>query len=200
MATATTRSAPNEAVATRYPRSVVLKGDRKAELRLMGRGDLDLMLDFARALPPDDLLFLRRNITDNVAVQGWIDNIESGQAVAVLALDGEKLAGYASLNLNIATWMHHLGEIRLLTGTAYRGAGLGRVLASEIYAVGKLLGLRKLTAQMTLDQAGARATFERLGFKPEALLTDWVVDNAGRTRDLLVMAYDLQGLMDTIDP
>ena len=61
------------------------------------------------------------------------------------------------------------------------------------------MGLRKLTAQMTLDQAGARATFERLGFKPEALLTDWVMANDGRTRDLLVMAYDLEGLTDTVD-
>jgi len=199
MPTATSTNAPNEAVAARYPRKVVLKGDRKAELRLMARGDLDLMLGFARSLPPDDLLFLRRNITDEGAVKGWIDNIESGQALAVLALDADKLAGYASLNLNMATWMRHLGEIRLLTGSAYRGAGMGRVLASEIYAVGKLVGLRKLSAQMTLDQAGARATFERLGFKPEALLTDWVMDNGGRTRDLLVMAYDLEGLTDTVD-
>jgi phosphinothricin acetyltransferase len=95
--------------------------------------------------------------------------------------------------------MRHLGEIRLLTGTAQRGIGLGRILADEIYAVSRSLGLRKLSAQMTLDQAGARATFERLGFRPEALLTDWVMDAKGRTRDLLVMAYDLEGLTDTVD-
>jgi RimJ/RimL family protein N-acetyltransferase len=72
------------------------------------------------------------------------------------------------------------------------------VLASEIYAVAGILGLRKLSAQMTLDQPGARATFERLGFKPEALLTDWVMSADGRTRDLLVMAYDVTGLTDTV--
>ena len=76
---------------------------------------------------------------------------------------------------------------------------MGRILADEIYAVSRSLGLRKLSAQMTLDQAGARATFERLGFRPEALLTDWVMDAKGRTRDLLVMAYDLEGLTDTVD-
>ena len=46
---------------------------------------------------------------------------------------------------------------------------------------------------------GPRATFERLGFKPGALLTDWVMAHEGRTRDLLVMAYDLDGLTDTVD-
>ncbi|MFN8615837.1 MAG: GNAT family N-acetyltransferase [Dehalococcoidia bacterium] len=193
-----TQAASTAAIESRYPRSAG-SGDAAFELRLMGRADADAMVQFARSLPPDDLLFLRRNITDPAAVEGWIDNIEAGSAVVVLALSGGQLAGYASLNLNLANWMRHLGELRLLTGTGYRGVGLGRILASEIYAVSRLLGLRKLSAQMTLDQAGARATFERLGFRPEALLTDWVMDAKGRTRDLLVMAYDLEGLTDTVD-
>lgn len=196
MPKAATSEAP---FAKRYPRTVKAGKDRQLELRLMDRSDVASMVAFAKALPPDDLLFLRRNITDTSAVEGWVDNIESGQAVVVLALADGKLAGYASMNLNLANWMRHLGEIRLLTGTDYRGLGLGRILADEIYAVSRSLGLRKLSAQMTLDQAGARATFERLGFRPEALLTDWVMDAKGRTRDLLVMAYDLEGLTDTVD-
>ena len=194
MATAT----DTKTLAKRYPRTLRL-GERDFSLRLMSRDDAARMVAFARALPSDDLLFLRRNITEAPAVEGWVDNIEAGQAVVVLAFEGEALAGYASMNLNLANWMRHLGEVRLLTGTGYRGSGLGRALANEIYAVSRTLGLRKLSAQMTLDQAGARATFERLGFRPEALLTDWVMDAKGRTRDLLVMAYDLDGLTDTVD-
>ncbi|HMO54990.1 MAG TPA: GNAT family N-acetyltransferase [Tepidiformaceae bacterium] len=190
---------PVPALKDRYPRTVAAAGERSFELRLMARGDAAAMVKFARGLPADDLLFLRRNITERSAVDGWIDNIQAGQAVAILALEGKQLAGYVSLNLNMATWMRHLGEIRLLTGQGYRGVGLGRILAAEVYAVASALGLRKLSAQMTLDQAGARATFERLGFRPEALLTDWVMDASGRTRDLLVMAYDLEGLTDTVD-
>ncbi|MGE3076878.1 MAG: N-acetyltransferase family protein [Dehalococcoidia bacterium] len=186
------------AVASRYPKTITA-GGKELELRLMGRGDVKTMVTFARAMPPDDLLFLRRNITEADAVDGWVDNIEANQAVVILAFEGGTLAGYSSMNLNFTNWMRHIGEIRLLTGTAYRGIGLGRILADEAYAVSRLLGLRKLSAQMTLDQAGARATFGRLGFRPEALLTDWVMDAKGRTRDLLVMAYDLQGLTDTVD-
>ncbi len=186
-------------VQARFPRAVALKSGKKVELRLMGADDLERMLSFAHSLPSDDLLFLRRNIAESGAVKDWIRDIAAGQSLTVLALDGDAIAGYGSLHLNAASWMRHLGEIRMLAGVPYRGGGLGRVLASEIYADAKLLGLRKLTAQMTLDQAGARATFERLGFKPEALLTDWVMANDGRTRDLLVMAYDLEGLTDTVD-
>ncbi len=185
-------------LASRYPKTIKA-GDRQLELRLMGRTDVQTMVKFAKALPPDDLLFLRRNITDEGAVENWVDNIESNQAVVILAFEGSTLAGYSSMNLNLTNWMRHIGEIRLLTSTGHRGIGLGRILADEIYAVSRMLGLRKLSAQMTLDQAGARATFERLGFRPEALLTDWVMDAKGRTRDLLVMAYDLDGLTDTVD-
>jgi RimJ/RimL family protein N-acetyltransferase len=185
-------------VAARYPRRVPLRGDRPVELRLMDAGDGERMLAFARALPADDLLFLRSNITEAPAVDGWIANIVDGRTFTVLGVDGDAIGGYASVHLNPAEWMRHVGEIRLLTGTDFRGAGLGRALASEIFAVASILGLRKLSAQMTLDQPGARATFERLGFKPEALLTDWVISTDGRTRDLLIMAYDVEGLTDTV--
>ena len=49
---------------------------------------------------------------------------------------------------------------------------------------------------MTPDQKGARATFERLGFQPEALLADFVVDREGKARDLLIMTHDLAGFTD----
>ena len=194
-----TQTMASDPVLSRYPKHVRAGQGREFELRPITRGDIARVVAFAQALPPDDLLFLRRNITEEPAVSGWVDSVEAGQSVVVLAFEGEQLAGYVSLSLNMATWTRHVGEIRLLTGTAYRGIGLGRVLAGEAYAVARDLGLRKLSAQMTLDQAGARATFERLGFRPEALLTDWVMDAKGRTRDLLVMAYDLEGLTDTVD-
>lgn len=197
MATAAT-SERAAAVAARYPRELSLRGGQKVQLRLMDATDRERMLTFARALPADDLLFLRSNITEPAAVDGWIANIADGRSLTVLALAGEAIAGYATIHLNPAEWMRHLGEIRLLTGAAHRGGGLGRALASEIFAVASAVGLRKLSAQMTLDQPGARATFERLGFKPEALLTDWVISKDGRTRDLLIMAYDVEGLTDTV--
>jgi RimJ/RimL family protein N-acetyltransferase len=61
------------------------------------------------------------------------------------------------------------------------------------------LGLRKIVAQMTVEQKGAIATFERLGFHPEALLQDFVIDRAGRTHDRVVMSYDVEGLTDRAD-
>ena len=62
----------------------------------------------------------------------------------------------------------------------------------------KSLGLKKMTAMMTPDQGAARAAFERLGFRVEAILTDWVEDRSGNVRDLLVMTHDMAGFTDQV--
>ena len=100
---------------------------------------------------------------------------------------------------NRVAWQRHLGEIRAQVGLRFRSQGLGRALAGEIFALARERGLRKIVAQMTPDQKGALVTFERLGFRPEALLQDFVIDHGGRTRDLVVMGYDVTGLTDHLD-
>ncbi len=155
-------------------------------------------MQFARALPPDDLLFLRTDITDPAIVDEWIKLIEKGSTVTLLAEIDDKLAAYASVHLNDARWTRRVGEIRIQVGAAYRRTGLGRRLAREIFDLARAHGLKKITAQMTPDQAGARAVFEKLGFQVEALLGDWVEDRLGRPRDLLLMTHDVAGFSDHV--
>jgi L-amino acid N-acyltransferase YncA len=185
------------AICQSYPREVKIGDNRTITLRLMGKSDRDSMVDFARTLPADDLLFLRRDITDPEVIDGWIHNVEIGRSVTVLAERDGELVGYGSLNLNAPFWTQHVGEIRVLVSPDYRKLGLGRRLAYAIFAIAKDLGLQKMLARMTPDQKGARATFERLGFRAEALLHDFVLDRDGKTRDLLIMSYDIAGLTDS---
>jgi len=181
-----------------YARELKLSDGRRVSLRLMEAADKQRVLSFARSLPPDDLLFLRTDITEPALVDEWIGNLEKGATVTVLAdIDGE-LAGYASLQLEQARWTRRVGEIRVQVGVAYRGAGLGRQLAAQIFRLGQIRGLKKMAAMMTPDQAGARAAFEKIGFSVEALLQDWVVDRKGRPRDLLIMSHDLEGHSDSV--
>jgi len=181
-----------------YPTQLKLQGDRAVKLRLMEANDLDKMLDFAANLPADDLLFLRTDITDRNVVKQWIDNIKQGHTVTLLAeIDGE-IAAYASVHMDQARWTRRVGEIRINASSRFRGLGLGRRLAAEIFDLARSLGLKKITAQMTTDQTAARAAFERLGFQVEAVLTDWVEDRSGRSRDLLILTFDVAGFHDHV--
>jgi L-amino acid N-acyltransferase YncA len=179
-----------------YPREVRLSNGKTLTLRLMGRGDVDTVVTFARALPKKDLLFLRRDITDSRNVEEWVDGIENGKSVTVLACDGDTMAGYATLHHNEALWTRHVGEIRTNAALDYRGMRLGSLLVEEMFQIAKDLGLRKLTANMVADQKAARGAFERIGFHPEALLADHVLDSEGRTHDMLIMSFDIEGFND----
>jgi L-amino acid N-acyltransferase YncA len=182
-----------------YPHAVTIDNNTNVSLRLMAAADAVRIVGFARALPADDLLFLRTDITDPNVVAQWVQNIQAGRTVTVLAEAAGEIVGYASLHYNEVDWQRHLGEIRIQVGQRFRSKGLGRCLADEIFAIARDLGLRKIVAQMTPDQKGAVATFERLGFQPEALLQDFVMDRSGRTRDLMIMAFDVDGLTDRVD-
>lgn len=81
-----------------------------------------------------------------------------------------------------------------LISLAYRSGGLGHLLANEVFSIGQEMGLQKIIARMPADQKGALRIFERLGFRAEALLGDFVIDCEGRTHDLIVMSHDVTGL------
>jgi RimJ/RimL family protein N-acetyltransferase len=104
--------------------------------------------------------------------------------------------GYGTLHRDAMSWTRHLGEIRVIVGSEYRGSGLGGLLTREIFELARELGLSKVVARMPLRQEGARRMFEKLGFHAEALLADWVIDRDDRTQDLVIMSYDVTGLTD----
>jgi hypothetical protein len=110
----------------RYPKTVTLNDGRKVEIRAMTAKDRDAILEFARGLPEEDLLFLRVDLTEPAAVDEWVANLERGLSTSLLAYDGATLAGYATVHVNPARWTRRVGEIRVNAGRLYRGKGLGR--------------------------------------------------------------------------
>jgi L-amino acid N-acyltransferase YncA len=157
----------------------------------MGAGDKDSILLLARSLPREQLLFLRNDITDPASVDKWIESIAEGTTITLLAEPDGTLEGYASLHLNPARWTRKLAEISINIAPEWQSRGLGEGLCAEIITLAGLLELRKVVAQMVAEHKSARALFERLGFRTQAFLPDWVEDGEGHFRDLLLMAYDL---------
>lgn len=176
-----------------YPWTTAIN-DQQVTLRLMQPADRDALLQFARALPADDLLFLSVDITEPEAVDAWTRDLETNRVVTIFAESSGKLLGHGTLIRNNLTWTRHLGEIQLLVSPDARGLGLGNLLAGEIFSVAESFGLQKIVARMAAGQKSAIAVFERLGFNAEALLADFVIDRNNRTNDLVVMTYDVTGL------
>jgi L-amino acid N-acyltransferase YncA len=187
-----------EEVREKYPKTFQLTNGRPFKIRLMEPTEADkrAILDFARKLNENDLLYLRTDITDPAVVSQWIQNLETGQTASLIAEADDQVAGYASVHNEPARWTRCVGELRVNAGQRFRGVGLGRALVAEAFSLGQALGLRKLYGMLTPDQHGARTAFERLGFRVEAALHEWVQDRSGRLRDILVMTYELEGFTD----
>lgn len=174
-----------------YPRTMHI-GDLEVTFRLMNAADVDLMLGFTRKLPEHDLLFLRTDITDSAVVRGWVETIDQGVTATVLAEAAGELIGYCSLQQHDILWTRHLGEVLLLMNSKYRGQGIGGQLARQVITLAQGFDhLQKLIVQMMSTQRTAESLFHHLGFIPEALLHDWVIDRAGRTHDLIVMSREV---------
>lgn len=181
------------AATDKFPTTVSTRDRGDVEVHVMTMEDRDAVLAFARALPEEDLLFLRVDLTDPEVVDDWIANLESGNSISLVAFDSDGLIGYATVHRMRARWTRRVGEIRVNVASEYRSQGLGRYLTSQIFDVARGLGLKKLMANMTADQRGAQSAFRSLGFMPEALLADYVEDAMGRSRDMVVMSYDIEG-------
>src|SRR6187200_1529947 len=158
-----------------YPRHVKTDGG-DIEFRMMARADEAAVLAFAQKLPTHDLLFLPRNISQPKVLSAWINEIERGQITSLLAVKGDAVVGCGTLVRDPHSWSPHVGEIRMVVSTDVRGQGVGRALSQETFALALSAGLEKLMVQMTVDQVGAIAIFEGLGFKAEALFRDHVRD------------------------
>jgi L-amino acid N-acyltransferase YncA len=116
--------------------------------------------------------------------------VESGHIQSVIALENDQIIGYCNLHTNELPWTRHVGEIRMSVAGAYRGRGVGRTLANEIFMLARTRGLQKICARMAASQEAAQKVFNNLGFRAEALLSDFVRNENGLTEDLVIMSYD----------
>ncbi len=173
-----------------YPQRHAL-GDGEVVIRKMTADDAAALSEFAGQLNSHDLLFLRRDITSAEVQELWLQEIRDGVITTLFAEVEGRVVGYATLDRSRLPWSSHVGELRVLVVESQRGKGLGRILTQEIFACALGEGIEKIVARMTLDQQGAIAVFEGLGFKPEGLLKDHVQDREGERHDLLVLCHDV---------
>ena len=75
-----------------------------------------------------------------------------------------------------------------LNHPSMRGGGLGAALLQIVFDAALEAGVRKLVAQMTVDQGAAATLFRRLGFEQEVIRRGHALDVDGQLNDLLVLS------------
>lgn len=85
----------------------------------------------------------------------------------------------------------HIGEIHICLESAFRGRGLGIILLKEVIALAGKCGLQYLSAHIVLEQVEAIKAFQNLGFKMEASLRDYFMDEEGKTHNVVILLLPL---------
>ena len=183
------------ATARSYPWTTQV-GASSITFRLMTVADKELFREFVMSLPEEDLFFLLLDVRQPQSLDRWMRGIETGRTISLLAVENGNMVGYGNLHMSELSWTRHVGEIRLQVSRSQRGKGLGKTLASEVFALARGRGLQKIMARMASSQEGAQQVFQNLGFQAEALLADYVIDAQGRTQDLVMMSYDVTGFVN----
>jgi GNAT superfamily N-acetyltransferase len=175
-----------------YPRVVALKSGVSVTLRPLVSTDYKALSSFYKALPSEDLIFLKERISDSKVIRRWCSKIDYGRTLHLLALAADqKIAGLASLDQDLAGWKRHIGRLNVHTLPEFRGKGIGRNLVGAIIDIARQSGLTWLEAELFDKQQAAIRMFGLLGFSNMLCVPDYVKDMQGGTHDYMLMGMRL---------
>lgn len=171
-----------------YPRAYKCRDGRVVAVRPLVRDDLEPLLRFFAALPEEDRLHLRVDVTQRDIVERRMMPPPHWNVVRLIAQQGPRIVAEASLANRSYGFGSHVGEERLLVAADFRHNGLGSYLARRMIGHAVAADLQKITVELMEDQTHVARFFEQLGFEREGVLADFVKDIRDRHHNLLVMS------------
>jgi len=177
---------------TVYPKKVRLQSGTSVTIRPMVKEDADKLYAFFSRVPREDRLFLRDDVSIRDVIDSWTQELDYRKVLPLVAEVGGNIVGDATLHRRTFGWTSHVGKVRLVIDKDYRGKGLGAILIEELIDIAKKAGLEQLVAELMSNQTGALSAFKRLGFEKEAVLFNYVKDQMGEERNLVVMIKNLR--------
>ena len=174
-----------------YEKEAKLKDGSRVLLRPMVAADRERLMAFFRALPEEERIFLRHDVTDPEVIRSWTEQIDYGRVFPLLALAGDRIVGDATMHRIPRGWKRHIGTVRVVVAADYHGKGLGTLLVHEIVELATEFGLEKLWAELPLNAPAALALFRKAGFSSKTVIEGLVKDLHGRNTDVVIMVCDV---------
>jgi L-amino acid N-acyltransferase YncA len=178
------------------PRTVKLKDGLEVLIRPMKREDLEGSFAFFRALPEENRLSFRRDMTIREVVEERIREMDEGDVKRLVAVADETIVADGALEFSNFGWERHLAELRLFVASPYQRKGLGMLMAGALYDLAGSAGIEEIVVKMMATQTAALRIFRKLGFRHEVVLSDYVKDMKGTRKDLILMRCRLEDLWE----
>lgn len=174
-----------------YPKSIKLKDGTEITIRPMERGDVDDLFGLFERVPKEDKLFLKEDVTDRRVIEGWARDLDYSRVLPLVALESGTIVADATLHRRPQGWTSHVGKVRVVVDRVFREKGLASRLVQELINISENAGLEKIVVEVMDTQETAKKAFERLGFKEEAKLSNYVKDLSGKRHDIAILVHEI---------
>ena len=168
-----------------------LKDGTKVQIRDQTVDDLDLLMEFYRAMPEDERRYLRIDVTDRDEVRHRLELLDSGFLFRRCAVSEDRIIATGALEIFPDAWREHQGELRVIVGRPFQRKGLGLLMMRELYHMALEKDVKLLVTKMLRPQIAARNICRKLGFREELMVPDYLHDLTGATQDMVLMAANM---------
>lgn len=175
----------------KFPKDIKLRDDSKVKFRPLKRNDETAFHALFQSIPERERMFIKHRVTDLEVIRDWCQNIDLGRNLPLLAVDGTKIVGVATLHQQLGGWKRHIGRVSVLVQPQVRGRGIARGLIQEIVDVARNTGLEKVEAEFIGGQEAAIHMFAMLGFSELWRREDYVKDMQAISHDYVLMGLEL---------
>jgi len=175
----------------RFPLQASLRDGRSALIRPFTAQDTETLFQFFGRLPQDVRRFAWDRIDSWEVVQRWGEELDYEKAVPLLALDGKRVVGDATIHYRDGGPLRLVARIKWLLDPAWRGVGLGRTLVDCFIQMARANGMRHLVCMLIKDlEADAVETLLTLGFE-SYVIPRYGTDPDGDQHDMVMMILRL---------
>jgi RimJ/RimL family protein N-acetyltransferase len=174
-----------------YRQVFTLKDGASVLLRPLTKDDEHGLLNLFAPVPPEEVRFLRHDVTKPEIVRAWIEQLNYDVVLPVVAIVGDRIVGLSTLHFNESRASHR-AEIRIFLAKDFRRRGLGTKLSQAMIELARRRNLYLLEVQVVRDLSNDIKAMEKVGFESKCILEDYYMLPDGELRDVVIMLMRLR--------
>ena len=177
----------------KFPRIATLNDGGQVTIRPLQPDDSAALHRFFLRVPEEDRFYLNNDVTASEVIREFTGNISMDVAIPLVAVSGDKIVADSTLHRSRRASRRHVGELRIVVDSEYRGRGLGARLIDELIQLGVDLGVGRLMLELVdRREMPAIQAAKAAGFEQVAVLEGRVRDMYGIMQDLVILEFPLE--------
>lgn len=175
----------------KFPVTHELTNGVKISVRPLQPEDEPAFRKFYEGIAERERFLMKHRLGDAATDDPWFKDLDYEKRLPLLALDGDKIVGHATLHQRTGGWKRHIGMVDAQIDPQFRRLGVIRALLRELVEIAEHGGLTRLEAEFNGERENTIASFGKCGFVELVRLTDYVQDMQAQSHDYVLMGLDL---------